>query len=107
MTHTFEELKHTKVDDLREIAKGIEHEAVQGYTQMTKPKLLEAICAALDIDTHEHHEVVGIDKTSVKARIHALKKKRDDILASNSRDGYKKVLQDIHQLKRQMRKATV
>ena len=107
MEHTYEELKHKKVDDLREIAKGIEHEAVQGYTQLTKAKLLEAICTALGLDTHEHHEVVGIDKKSIKVKIRALKVKRDAILASSNRDGLDDVLRSIHRLKRQLRKATV
>lgn len=30
MEHTFKELKHSTVAQLREIAAGIEHEAVQG-----------------------------------------------------------------------------
>ena len=107
MTHTYEELKSKKVDDLREIAKEIDHEAVKGYTQLTKAKLLEAICTALGLDTHEHHEVVGIDKTSIKAKIHALKAKRNEILSSSSRDGLKEVLRDIHRMKRKIRRATV
>ena len=107
MTHTYEELKHKKVDDLREIAKELDHEAVKGYTQLNKAKLLEAICTALGLDTHEHHDVVGIDKASVKVRIRALKAKRDEILSSSSRDSLKPVLRDIHRLKRKIRKATV
>lgn len=107
MTHTYEELKTKKVDDLREIAKEIEHEAVKGYTQLTKAKLLEAICTALGVDAHAHHEVVGIDKASIKAKIRVLKSKRDGILSSSSRDGLKEILRDIHRLKRKIRKATV
>lgn len=107
MTHSYEELKSKKVDDLREIAKEIDHEAVKGYTQLTKAKLLEAICTALGVDTHEHHEVVGIDKAAIKAKIHAMKGRRDEILSSSSRDGLKEVLRDIHRLKRQIRRATV
>lgn len=107
MTHSYEELKSKKVDDLREIAKEIDHEAVKGYTQLTKAKLLEAICTALGVDTHEHHEVVGIDKAAIKAKIRAMKDRRDEILSSSSRDGLKEVLRDIHRLKRQIRRATV
>lgn len=107
MAYTYEELKHKKVDDLREIAKDIEHDAVQGYSQLTKAKLLEAVCTALSIDMHEHHEVVGMDKAPIKARIHDLKKRRDEILASSERDNLKPVLREIHRLKRQIRKATV
>ena len=46
MAFTFEELKHKTVVELREIAKGIEHDAVQGYTQMNKEHLLPALCKA-------------------------------------------------------------
>ena len=33
---TFEQLRHKTLAELREMAKGIEHEAVQGYTQLNK-----------------------------------------------------------------------
>jgi len=79
MSHTYEELKHKTVAELREIAKGIEHEAVQGATQMNKDHLLLALCTALGIDPHVHHHAEGIDKTGIKTKIHELKKKRDEI----------------------------
>jgi hypothetical protein len=53
MAYTFEELKHKTVAELRDIAKGIEHEAVQGHTQMNKEHLLRAISNALGIQ-HEY-----------------------------------------------------
>ena len=107
MAYTHDELKHMKVDDLREIAKDMEHSAVQGYTQLNKAHLVEALCTALEIPIHEHHDVVGIDKAAVKGRIQAYRKKRNEILASNSRDGLHDTLRHIHRLKRQIRKATV
>lgn len=107
MAYTYEELKAKPVAELREIAAGIQHEAVQGYTQLNKDHLLPAICMALGIDTHVHHHVVGIDKTAVKIQIHALKKKRDEILASNDRSALKAVLRQIHDLKRRIRRATI
>src|SRR5260370_35273763 len=73
MEYTLEQLKHKTVVELREIAKGIEHEAVQGYTQLNKEHLLVAISKALGIQ-HEHHEVVGVDKAAIKSRIRELKK---------------------------------
>jgi hypothetical protein len=69
MTHTYEELKHKPLAELREIAAGIENEAVQGYTQLNKDHLLVALCKALGIDMKAHHEVKGIDKAATKARI--------------------------------------
>lgn len=107
MAYTYEELKAKPVAELREIAAGIQHEAVQGYTQLNKDHLLPAICKALGIDTHVHHHVVGIDKTAVKTKIHALKKKRDEILASKDHAELKAVLRQIHDLKRRIRRATI
>lgn len=107
MSHTYEELKHKTVAEMREIAKGIEHEAVKGYSQLNKDHLLTALCKAFGIDTHVHHEVVGLDKTAIKTKIHALQKKRDEILASKERAGLKPVLRQIHAFKRQIRRAMV
>ena len=65
MAHTFPELKSKPLAELREIAAGIEHEAVKGYTQLNKDHLLAALCKALNIDMHVHHEVKGVDKTAI------------------------------------------
>ena len=106
MEYTFEQLKHKTVVELREIAKGIEHEAVQGYTQLNKEHLLVAISKALGIQ-HEHHEVVGVDKAAIKSRIRELKKKRDEALTAHDHAQLKTVRRTIHRLKRQIHKATV
>ncbi len=45
MQYTFDQLKGLTVAQLREIAAGIEHEAVKGYTQLNKEHLLTAICS--------------------------------------------------------------
>ena len=107
MAHAYEELKHKTVAELREIAKGLEHEAVKGYTQMNKDHLLVGLCKALAIYMHVHHHAAGAEKVKQKAKIKALKKKRDEILASKERDGLKAVLEEIHGLKRALRRATV
>jgi uncharacterized protein YigA (DUF484 family) len=83
MAYTYEQLKHMTLADLREMAKGNEHEAVQGYTQMNKEHLVGALAKALGIQ-HTHHDVVGIDKASIKV-----------------------VRRTIHRLKRRIHKATV
>lgn len=106
MEYTYEQLKHKTVVELREIAKGIEHEAVQGYTQLNKEHLIVAISNALGIK-HEHHDVVGVDKASIKARIRELKKKREEALAAHDHDELKVVRRTIHRLKRQIHRATV
>ncbi|HEV2837576.1 MAG TPA: Rho termination factor N-terminal domain-containing protein, partial [Pyrinomonadaceae bacterium] len=82
MPLTYEELKHKTLADLREIAKGIEHEAVQGYTQLNKEHLIVALAKALGIH-HTHHDVVGIDKSSIKARIRELKTQRASALEAH------------------------
>ena len=107
MAYTYNELKHKTLAELRDIAKDIDHEAVQGYTQLNKDHLVIAICKALNIDIHEHHDVVGIDKASIKSRIKALKTKRDQALTAHDRAALKKARRGIHRLKRQIHKATV
>jgi hypothetical protein len=109
MAHTYDELKHKTVAELREIAKGTEHEAVKGYTQMNKDHLLVALCKALGIEAHVHlhHHAAGEQRTKTKARIRALKKKRDEILASADHAGLKAVLDEIRGLKRQTRRDTL
>lgn len=107
MEHTFEELKHKTVADLREIASGIEHEAVKGYTQLNKEHLLKAICDALNIDMYAHHEVVGIDKAAIKAKIKALKVKRDEALEAHDHARLSDYRRKIHRLKRSLRRAMV
>lgn len=106
MPYTYEELKHKTLADLREIAKGIEHDAVQGYTQMNKDHLLGALSKALGIQ-HEHHDVVGIDKKSIKARIRELKTQRESAIAAHDHAQLKVVRRTIHRLKRRIHKATV
>src|SRR5947209_490915 len=107
MAYTFEELRHKTLAQLREIASGLEHEAVQGYTQLNKEHLLAAVCKALGVDMHHHHEVKGINKTSIKTRIKELKKKRDEAIEAHDRDQLKSIRRNIHNLKRQIHKATV
>ena len=107
MAYTHNELKHKTLAELRDIAKDIDHEALQGYTQLNKEHLVVAMCKALNIDIHEHHEVVGIDKASIKSRIKALKTKRDEAITAHDRAALKKTRRGIHRLKRQIHKATV
>jgi hypothetical protein len=85
------------VAELKEIAKDIEHDALHGYTTMHKDHLVPALCQALGIEAHVHHEVVGIDKAAVKAKIRELKVQRNAAIEAH----------EIHHLKRKMHKATV
>ena len=107
MSYTFEELRKKNVNELREIAKGIEHEAVQGYTQLNKEHLLGAICKALNIDMHIHHKIIGLDKKRYKVQIKELKKRRDEAIADKDHKKLKSIRRQIHNLKRTLKKATI
>lgn len=107
MAYTYDELKHKTVAELREIAAGTEHEALTGYTQLNKEHLLLALARAFNIDTHQHHEVVGINKSDIKAKIRDLKKRRDEAIEAHDRARLKSVRRRIHRLKREIHKATV
>jgi hypothetical protein len=106
MAFTIEELKHKNIAELREMAKGLEHEAVQGYTQLNKEHLVFALAKALGIQ-HTHHDVIGVDKTQIKKRIRELKVKREAALSAHNHAELKAVRRNIHRLKRQIHKATV
>lgn len=104
MAFTYHELKEKNIGQLREIAKDVKHEAVQGYTQLNKEHLLVALCTALSIPVHEHHDAVGIDKASVKAKVRALKKEREAALAAGDHAKLKALRRTIHGLNRQIKK---
>ena len=103
MAHTYEELKARTVAELREIAKGVQHDAVQGYSQMNKEHLLPALCRALGIEMHGHHVVQGIDKTGIKAKLRTLKAQRDAALAEHDHAALKNVRRQIHHLNHRIR----
>jgi hypothetical protein len=107
MEHTFHELKTKTVAQLREIAAEIEHEVLHGHTTMHKEELVQALCTALGIEAHEHHDVVGVDKSAVKAQIRGLKAERTAALEAGDHAQLKLVRRRIHRLKRKIRKATV
>jgi hypothetical protein len=107
MAYTFDELKGKTVAELRQIADGIENEILEGHNAMHKDKLLPLLCKALGIETHAHHEVVGINKREIKAQIKALKGDRDTALAAHDHKQLKAVRRRIHRLKREIHKYTV
>jgi hypothetical protein len=105
MAYTYHELKVKTIADLREIAKTVENQdAVKGFSQMNKEHLLPALCQALGIAMHEHHEAVGIDKPALKAKIRALKAKRDEALAAHDHERLKNVRRQIHRINRDIRR---
>ncbi len=94
MAHTYEELKKKTVAELREIAGSLQHEAVQGYTQLNKDHLLPAICKALGIDAHEHHVAVAAEKSLIKAQMREIK-----AAAAKAREA--RDYETMHRLRRQ------
>ena len=105
--YTHEQLRRMTVAQLREIAGGIDHAAVKGYTQLRKDEIIHGICVALDIDEVEHHKIVGIDKAAVKAKIETLKVERAAALKGGDTAALKMARKKIRSLKRKMRRAMV
>ena len=104
MAYTYNDLKSKTIAQLREMAKGVEHEAVKGFSQMNKDHLLPALCTALGIDMHQHHTVVGIDKPALKAKIRSLKAQGAEALAKHDHDLLKSVRRQVHRIKRDIRR---
>jgi hypothetical protein len=109
MAHTYDELKGQTIDQLREIAKGLDHEAVKGYTQMNKEHLLPALCNALGIEYHKHphHAAVGIDKPKLKARMHSIRTEKQQAIEAGDRAKLKALRREYHRLNRRIRAASV
>lgn len=107
MAYTLHELKGMTVAQLREIAKGIDHDSLKGHSVMHKDHLIPALCKVLGIEMHEHHEVVGLNKAAIKAQIKELKSRRDKALIAHDHTELKTVRRKIHHLKRMIHKATV
>ena len=102
--YTFEQLKHKTIGDLREIARGLDHEAVQGFSQLNKEHLLPGLCKALGIDTHEHHHVVGgFDKPGAKKKMRALKAEKQSAFEAGDRARVKMLQRRIHRINHQIR----
>jgi DNA-binding IclR family transcriptional regulator len=104
MAYTYDELRGKTIAELREIAKDVSHDAVQGFSQMNKEHLLPALCTALGVDVHEHHVAVGIDKPALKAKIKGLKQERDAALVARDHDTLKNVRRQIHRITRDIRR---
>lgn len=103
--YTYHDLKGMTVAQLREISAGIDHPAVAGYTQKRKAEVLAGICEAKDIDMHEHHDVVGIDKAKVKVQIQEWRAKRDAALESGNHAELKMARTKMRRLRRKIRKS--
>jgi hypothetical protein len=106
-TYKYNDLKHMTVAQLREIANGNEHEALKGYTQLNKDHLVLALCKALGVDPHVHHEARGIEKAQLRTRMKALKKDRDEALAAHDHKRLKAVRRHIRRIRHIIRRASL
>jgi hypothetical protein len=108
MSHTYEDLKKKTVAELRDIAAGIQHEALQGYSQLNKEHLLEKLCIALSIPMQVHHKIAaeGV-KVALKEKIKALKARREEAIKAGRHEELKHVRRRMHFLKRNLRKSAV
>jgi uncharacterized protein YpiB (UPF0302 family) len=103
MAYTYHELKEKTLQELREIAKTVNNDAVKGASQMNKDHLLPALCKALGVDAHEHVAVVGIDKTAIHAKMAELRRQRDAALDAHDGETLRSVRRYLHHLNHQIR----
>ena len=81
MKHSFEELKKKTVAQLKELAKGNDHEALHGYSSMHKEDLVLAICKALGVDTHEGGKKESAKKEAVEEEVAAKEAVEEEVAA--------------------------
>src|SRR5215813_11732275 len=102
-TITHEDLKKKTVAELRDMAKGLTHEAVQGYTQMNKEHLLPALCTALGIEHAHHHVEAGFDKSKMKIRMKMLRAERAKALEVHDSPKLRVLRTELHALNHRIR----
>jgi len=102
-TMTYEDLKKKTVAELRDIAKGLTHDAVQGHTQMNKEHLLPAICKALGIEHGHHHVEAGFDKSQLKMRMKMLRVELDKSLEAHDSAKRRAIRSELHALNHRIR----
>ena len=105
MAHTYEELKKKTIAELRDLAKDIQHEAVQGYTQLNKEHLLPALCKALGIDSHAHHAAAIAEKAAIKARMREINTKKATAVENGDHDLVRQLRRQYHRLNHSLRTA--
>jgi protein-arginine kinase activator protein McsA len=106
MAHTYDELHKMTVTQLRAIADGVEDESLKGHLTMHKDHLLPLLCKVLGVEI-PHHHVVSTNKGEMKAKIHALKKDRTAAIEKKDYKKLEAIRDEIHKLKRKLRKEMV
>ena len=100
--YTYENLRHLTVAELRDIAKGIDHPAVEGYPQLNKDHLIPALCTALGIDA-QHQVTGGFDKAVAKAKLRTLKAERQAALEEHDHARLRAIRRQRHDLNHKVR----
>jgi hypothetical protein len=103
MAYSYEELRKKTIAELRDIAKDVHHDAVQGYTQLNKEHLLPALCLALGIDAHAHHAAHGEIKFTTRGRLRELRTKRQQAITTGDRETLKAIRREYHHLNHKLR----
>jgi hypothetical protein len=103
VAYTYEELKRKTVAELRELASSLQHEAVQGYTQLNKQHLLPALCKALGIEAHEHHAAVAAEKSMIKTQMREIKAAADKARAAGDYETLHRLRRQHHSLNHSLR----
>jgi hypothetical protein len=100
----FKDLEKMTVTKLREEA--AKFEDVKGVSGMKKDQLIDILCQKLDVHRPEK-KVVGVDKTMLKARMRALKVKREQAVAEHDHQLVKDIRARIKVYKRSIRRHMV
>jgi len=103
VAHTYEELKKKTVAELRQIAGELDHEAVQGYTQLNKDHLLPALCKALGIEAHEHHAAIDAQKNLLKQQMRDIKAAAEQARESHDYETLHRLRRQYHSLNHALR----
>ncbi|MFH1145313.1 MAG: hypothetical protein V1774_12325 [Candidatus Eisenbacteria bacterium] len=97
----YHELEKIKVTLLREMA---HEQGIADATGRSKEVLVDLLAEKLGIEK-PHLVIEGLDKKKVKRKISALKKERDEAIASKDHGRLKAVRRKAHHLRHQLRKA--
>ncbi len=101
----YHELRKMNVAQLREVAKTAP--GLTGGSQMNKQQLLKEVCRHLNVEMHDHHDVVGVDKAALKQQIRELKQQRDAALEARDRAALARARHQIHRAKGKLRRAMI
>lgn len=103
VAHTYEELKKKTVAELRELASTLQHEAVQGYTQLNKDHLLPALCKALGIEAHQHQAAIDAQKNIIKQQMRDIKAASEKAREAGDHDALHRLRRQYHGLNHALR----